>query len=89
MAWSTASGRSRRLLPHRSSSRCGQPPCWLEGAPPAAGTVEISTEDPTHDLLTLTGWAAGRGADLDALTVTRPSLEDISLSLTNGTEEAA
>ena len=48
--------------------------------------VEISTEDPTGDLLALTGWAAGRGAALDGLTVTRPSLEDIYLTLT---EEAA
>ena len=39
--------------------------------------VEISTDDPTRDLLTLIWWTAGRGADrLDGLTVTRPSLED-------------
>jgi hypothetical protein len=39
--------------------------------------VEISTEDPTRDLLALIWWAAGRGASrLDGLTVTRPSLED-------------
>jgi ABC-2 type transport system ATP-binding protein len=52
--------------------------------------VQISTDDPTHDLLALTGWAAGRGAGrLDGLTVTRPSLEDIYLALTSDTEEAA
>jgi ABC-2 type transport system ATP-binding protein len=51
--------------------------------------VEISTDDPTGDLLALTGWAAGRGAALDGLTVSRPSLEDIYLTLTNDTEEAA
>jgi ABC-2 type transport system ATP-binding protein len=51
--------------------------------------VEISTDDPTRDLLALTGWAAGRGADLDGLTVTRPSLEDIYLTLTSDPEEAA
>jgi len=50
--------------------------------------VEISTEDPTGDLLALTGWAAGRGAALDGLTVTRPSLEDIYLALTSDKEEA-
>jgi ABC-2 type transport system ATP-binding protein len=48
--------------------------------------VEISTDDPTGDLLALTGWAAGRGAALDGLTVTRPSLEDIYLTLTSDTE---
>jgi ABC-2 type transport system ATP-binding protein len=52
-------------------------------------SVEISTDDPTHDLLALTGWAAGRGADLDGLTVTRPSLEDIYLTLTSDKEVAA
>jgi ABC-2 type transport system ATP-binding protein len=51
--------------------------------------VDISTDDPTHDLLALTRWAAGRGADLDGLTVARPSLEDIYLTLTSDTEEAA
>jgi ABC-2 type transport system ATP-binding protein len=51
--------------------------------------VEISTDDPTRDLLALTGWAAGRGAALDGLTVTTPSLEDIYLTLTSDKEEAA
>ena len=51
--------------------------------------VEVSTDDPTGDLLALTGWAAGRDATLDGLTVTRPSLEDIYLALTSDTEEAA
>jgi ABC-2 type transport system ATP-binding protein len=52
-------------------------------------SVEISTDDPTRDLLALTGWAAGRGAALDGLTVARPSLEEIYLTLTTETEEAA
>jgi ABC-type multidrug transport system ATPase subunit len=34
--------------------------------------VEISTDDPMGDLLALTGWAAGRGAALEGLTVTGP-----------------
>jgi ABC-2 type transport system ATP-binding protein len=51
--------------------------------------VEISSDDPTHDLLALTGWAAGRGAALDGLTVARPSLEDIYLTLTSDKEVAA
>ena len=59
------------------------------GVATRGGNVEIFTDDPTHDLLALTGWAAGRGADLDGLTVTRPSLEDIYLTLTSDPEEAA
>ena len=53
------------------------------------GNVEISTDDPTLDLLALCGWAAGRGAALDGLTVTRPSLEDIYLTLTSDKEVGA
>jgi ABC-2 type transport system ATP-binding protein len=51
--------------------------------------VEISTDDATHDLLALTGWAAGRGVGLEGLTVTSPSLEDIYLALTSDKEEAS
>jgi ABC-2 type transport system ATP-binding protein len=64
--------------------------------PPVSGTVatrgrgvEVSTTDPTRDLLALTGWAAGRGAGLDGLTVTRPGLEEIYLALTSDKEVAA
>lgn len=48
------------------------------------GTVEVESDDPTHDLHVLTGWAVNGGHTLDGLTVTRPSLEDIYLDLTDG-----
>src|SRR6266545_4105147 len=51
--------------------------------------VEVSTKDPTGDLLALTSWAAGRGVGLDGLTVARPSLEDIYLALTSDKEATA
>jgi ABC-2 type transport system ATP-binding protein len=51
--------------------------------------VEVSTGDPTRDLLALCGWAAARGSGLDGLTVTRPSLEDTYLTLTGDQEVAA
>jgi ABC-2 type transport system ATP-binding protein len=51
--------------------------------------VEVSSQDLTGDLLALTGWAAGRGVGLDGLTVARPSLEDIYLTLTGDKEVAA
>ena len=43
--------------------------------------VEITTDTPTADLAHLTGWAADRGIELDELTVSTPSLEDVYLSL--------
>ena len=50
------------------------------------GVVEVPTDDPTRDLHTLTGWAVDGGHTLDGLTVTRPSLEDVYLTLTDSNE---
>jgi ABC-2 type transport system ATP-binding protein len=46
--------------------------------------VEQETDDPTTVLHELTGAALARGERLDALTVTRPTLEDVYLELTAG-----
>jgi len=48
--------------------------------------VSFRTHTPTRDLAPLLRWAAGEDIELEALTVTRPSLEDVYLQLT---EEAA
>jgi ABC-2 type transport system ATP-binding protein len=48
------------------------------------GTYELKTEDPTRSLFDLTGWALGRGIQLDALEVTRASLEDVYLEIIGG-----
>ena len=62
-------------------------PPGLGGRPSAhSGRVELATTEPTRALHVLTGWALERGEKLDALTVTRPSLEDVYLRLT-GAEE--
>jgi ABC-2 type transport system ATP-binding protein len=59
-----------------------------EGLPLAVaeenGRLVVATDDVTADLYALTSWAVGRGVELDDLTVTRPSLEDIYLQLTEG-----
>ncbi|HET7177675.1 MAG TPA: ABC transporter ATP-binding protein [Solirubrobacterales bacterium] len=54
------------------------------GAAAANGgaTVSLSTTTPVATLNELTGWALARGLDLEGLEVTRPSLEDVYLSLT-------
>jgi ABC-2 type transport system ATP-binding protein len=62
------------------------------GTPPFPGLVggpdgwAMSTTDPTGDLHRLTGWALERGVTLDALEVSRPSLEDVYLQLTAAAE---
>jgi ABC-2 type transport system ATP-binding protein len=47
--------------------------------------VSFSTTTPTSDLAPLLSWAAVRGAELEGLTVSRPSLEDVYLQLTQET----
>ena len=44
--------------------------------------VLLRTSTPTIAVHTLTGWAVARGVELEALAVTRPSLEDVYLRLT-------
>ena len=45
-------------------------------------SVELKTTNPVHALNELTGKALAEGRDLEGLEVTRPSLEDVYLSLT-------
>jgi ABC-2 type transport system ATP-binding protein len=49
--------------------------------------IELETDDPTELLHRLTGDALARGERLEGLTVTRPSLEDVYLELTNAEDE--
>jgi ABC-2 type transport system ATP-binding protein len=49
--------------------------------------VVVETDDPTSALHRLTGWALDRGAALEGLSVSRPTLEDVYLSLTGGSSE--
>ncbi|MGN6576517.1 MAG: hypothetical protein ACTHKG_12585, partial [Nocardioides sp.] len=63
------------------------------GAPLQAQGVDwqLRTASPTVVLERLTGWARSRDLELAALTVQRPSLEDVYLELIGaaGAEEAA
>jgi ABC-2 type transport system ATP-binding protein len=58
-------------------------PVPVEGPGPE---VALHTATPTRDLAPLLSWAAVRGYELERLTISRPSLEDTYLKLT---EEAA
>jgi ABC-2 type transport system ATP-binding protein len=48
------------------------------------GRLVVTTDRVTADLHELTSWALARGIELEDLTVTRPSLEDVYLALTDG-----
>ena len=65
------------------------PPHELAGEPDAAGFTVIASADPVRDLHRLTGWALDNGITLDGLEVTRPTLEDVYLSLTGDLEVEA
>jgi ABC-2 type transport system ATP-binding protein len=51
------------------------------------GRVTVRTESPLGPLNALTSWALERGHDLPGLEVTRPSLEEVYLELTQEAEE--
>jgi len=49
------------------------------------GEIIMRTDQPTRVLLALTGWAVEHGAELEALNVVHPSLEDAYLRITDET----
>ncbi len=51
------------------------------------GLMEVRTTDPTRDLHTLTSWALDEGVVLEDLTVSRLSLEDVFLRLTDDDDD--
>jgi ABC-2 type transport system ATP-binding protein len=66
-----------------------RPPVGL-GAPPGPdGLTELAPDDLTATLHRLTGWALDQHVELAGLEVTRPSLEDVYLSLTDGAAAGA
>ena len=60
----------------------GAQPPLPAGAQSDRGHVRFRTETPTRDLAPLLAWAAERELELEGLTVTRPTLEDVYLELT-------
>jgi ABC-2 type transport system ATP-binding protein len=56
------------------------------GATHAEGQFRIEADDPTRSLFILTRWAIDTGIELQDLTVTRPSLEDVYLALVRDAE---
>ncbi len=55
----------------------------LQVTPGGSGMVTAEVDECTSALHRLTGWALERGTELDRLTVDRPTLEDVYLSLTD------
>jgi ABC-2 type transport system ATP-binding protein len=62
-------------------AQAGEPPLPA-AAERVDGRVRFSTATPTRDLAPLVAWASEHGVELEGLTVTRRSLEDVYLELT-------
>ena len=59
----------------------GPPEDLRTGPPDGDGLYTIATDSPTLSLHRLTGWAVEQGIELEELSVSRPSLEDVFLKL--------
>jgi len=65
------------------------PPADLTAPPGPDGLTELEPDDLTATLHRLTGWALEQHVELTGLEVSRPTLEDVYLELTDGLAEAA
>jgi ABC-2 type transport system ATP-binding protein len=75
---------SARIRYRRPDGPAHLPDDLAGGDPDADGFVEISSSNVVEDLNRLTNWALEHDVNLDGLEVTRPTLEDVYLSLTDG-----
>ena len=72
----------------RLESQYGFPPEGLQATTETNdGLLTVSTTTPTRTLYKLTRWANDLGIELEQLTVSRPTLEDIYLSLVGEADE--
>ncbi len=80
--------RARARIRYRLADGATPPPDLL--APPGPdGLIELAPDDLTAALHRLTGWALEQHAELTALEVIRPTLEDVYLELTGSPAEGA
>jgi ABC-2 type transport system ATP-binding protein len=79
----TAATRIRFLIPQGTQL----PPIAGVEVKTEDGRAELRTDQPTRALHDLTTWAVGQGRELEALEVSKPSLEDVYLELTGGDAE--
>ena len=81
---STLAGRdmARAIVGYRLPDG-GAAPAEFGGEPGADGLIEFVPDELTAALHRLTGWALERGVELQALRISRPTLEDVYLQLTD------
>ena len=81
----TLGGRADAATTVRFTIPAGNDPSGVvDGVGFTDGGFSVTAPDPTATLHALTGWALSRGIELQNLLVTRPTLEDVYLSLVGG-----
>ena len=80
-------GRAETEISFRFTGSAADLPPAAASATLKNGRVALHTTDPTTALHELTGWAKTRGEQLEGLSVTPPSLEDVYLGLTEDEAE--
>jgi ABC-2 type transport system ATP-binding protein len=81
----TLAGREKAAVTIRfrlPSGAAELPPELRASAKAGAAGVELATMDPTRTMYELTSWAVQAGISLEGLEVTRPTLEDVYLQIT-------
>jgi ABC-2 type transport system ATP-binding protein len=86
----TLAGREKAaaLIRFRAPSQATLPAALSAGLKTDGEFVELQTDDPTRTLYELTSWAVQQNLPLEGLEVTRPSLEDVYLQITEQTDTA-
>ncbi len=85
-----AQGNGATLIRFHLPEGVGPPPETIDARPvDAVGTYEIQTTAPTAALHRLTAWMVENGGELEDLSVTRPSLEDIFIEVTEQNGQSA
>jgi ABC-2 type transport system ATP-binding protein len=81
----TLAGREKAAVTIRFRLPSGAPelpPQLRSSAKAGAAGVELEAMDPTRTMYELTSWAVQAGISLEGLEVTRPTLEDVYLQIT-------
>ena len=85
----TIGGRNTATAIVRFAMPAGLPEALSSVVQVDGGVAVLKSEDPREFLQALTRWALNTGEALEGLTVTRPTLEDVYLELTGGTDAAS
>ena len=80
-------GEGSTVIRFQTPPGADAPPEELGAKPAGGGGYAIATAEPTGSLHRLTGWAVEQGVELEELTVSTPTLEDVFIRLVGAPAE--